>query len=68
MIGENLKYIRRKNNITQKHLADSLGVSRQAVCMWEAGKRELKATTLFKVAKVFEVSVDEIMNGQRVVP
>ena len=65
MVGSNLKKIRERNNITQKYLADALGVSRQAVCMWETGKRDLKASTLNKMSKVFDVSIDEIINGKK---
>ncbi len=35
--GENLKKIRRKNQLSQKDLAEMLGVSRQAVSKWELG-------------------------------
>ena len=63
IIGKNIKQIRKQKQITQKLVADSLGVSRQAVCMWETGKRDPKASTLNRMAKLFEVSVDEILNG-----
>ena len=35
--GENLKKIRRKNQLSQEDLAEMLGVSRQAVSKWELG-------------------------------
>ena len=35
--AENLKYIRKKRNITQEQLADMLSVSRQAISKWESG-------------------------------
>jgi len=65
MFGRNIKRIRERNNKTQKDLADYLGVSRQAVCMWETGKRDLKATTLNRIAKIFNVSIDEIINSEQ---
>lgn len=62
MYGTNIKRIREKKNITQEGLAKRIGVSRQAVCMWETGKRELKGTMLNKIAQIFSVPVSEILN------
>ncbi|MFH1288490.1 MAG: helix-turn-helix domain-containing protein [bacterium] len=61
MIGQNLKNLREKNNLSQVVLAKKLGVSRQAVCMWESGKREFGISTLVKIADIFDVSIDEIV-------
>ncbi|MCK5493765.1 MAG: helix-turn-helix domain-containing protein [Candidatus Omnitrophica bacterium] len=62
MVKSKIREIRQKNNITQKNLAEKLGVSRQALCMWESDKRELKAPVLKKIAKIFGVQIDELMN------
>ena len=62
MLGKNLKTLRRKNNLTQEALADSLAVSRQAVCMWESGERTPKVSVLTQIAKNFEVTIDHIVN------
>jgi len=61
MVGKGIKRLREIRKVTQRDLADWLGVSRQAVSMWEADKRELKVLTLNKIAHVFGVSADEIM-------
>ncbi len=62
MYGTNIRKIREKKNITQEDLAERIGVSRQAVCMWETGKRELKGTTLNRIARILSVAVSEILN------
>lgn len=64
MLGRNLKALRKKNNLTQEDLANSLAVSRQAVCMWERGERVPKVSVLTKIAKTFEVSLDSMINGE----
>ena len=62
MVKSKIKELREKNKITQKILAEKLGVSRQALCMWESDKRELKAPILKKIAKIFRVPIDELIN------
>jgi len=64
MLGRNLKTLRKKNNLTQEDLADSLAVSRQAVCMWERGERTPKISVLTKIAKTFEITIDNIVNSE----
>jgi len=66
MIGKAIKQIRERRKLTQDDLAKLLGVSRQAICMWEASKRELKASMLNKLAKILKVSVDDIVSSQEV--
>jgi len=61
LIGQSIKKFREDKKVTQNELAQWLGVSRQAVSMWESEKRELKANTLRKIAKVFNVGVDDIL-------
>lgn len=40
--GENLQYLRKKNNITQEKLAEAFEVSRQTVSKWESGVSQTK--------------------------
>ena len=47
---ERLKEQRKKNNLTQKKLADILGVSQGSYANWENGKREPNFETLLKLA------------------
>jgi len=68
MIGSYLKRCRKIRNVTQTELAQWLGVSRQAISMWESGKRELKVTTLNKIAKVFNVTLEELLKMQHQQP
>lgn len=65
MIGSVIKRLRTAKNVTQEGLARRLGVSRQAICMWEANRRELKATMLNKMARFFDVSVDLLVQPEK---
>ena len=44
---EGIKQKREALNITQKQLAEKMGVSRQTVIDWESGKREMKTAYLY---------------------
>lgn len=48
--GEKIKKARKAAGLTQKQLADSLGVSESFVSQYESGKREPKYQTLVKLA------------------
>lgn len=63
-VGENIKNIRKKNNITQEELAEKLNVTRQAVSNWENGKSEPDIETLTKIAQIFDISIDELVDGK----
>ena len=63
MISENIKNLRREKGLTQKELADLLHVTSQAVSRWEKGEVEPSVDTISGMAKIFEVTTDEIIDG-----
>ena len=62
MIGEKIKELRIINKMTQKDLAERLYVTAQAVSRWENGEVEPSISTLVEISKIFNVSVDELLN------
>ena len=62
MIGEKIKELRINNKMTQKDLAERLYVTAQAVSRWENGEVEPSLSTLVEIAKIFNVSTDELLN------
>ncbi len=62
-LSENIKKFRIKNNITQEELAEKINVTRQAVSNWENGKTEPDIETLTKIAQIFDISIDELVDG-----
>ena len=63
MISENIKNLRKEKGLTQKELADLLHVTSQAVSRWEKGEVEPSVDTISNMAKIFEVTTDEIIDG-----
>lgn len=61
-LGETLKEHRIKCKMTQEFVAESIGVSRQAVSKWERGVADPSTSNLFALAKLFGVSVEELLN------
>lgn len=60
-----LKDIRKKRNVSQQIVADYLGISRQAYSNYETGAREPDFETLLKLGEYFEVTVDDILTGEK---
>ena len=59
---DKLQKLRKEFNITQEGLADKLNVSRQAVSKWESGAGYPDMEKLIQISKIFNVSMDELVN------
>ena len=64
-IGQFIKKIREENKLTQKEMADVLGVTFQAVSKWENGKNVPDISILKEMSKMFNVDIDEILDGEK---
>ena len=62
-IGQFIKEIRIKNNLTQKDLADKYNVTYQAVSKWENGKNLPDILLIRQIAKDFNIDVEDILDG-----
>ncbi len=60
-LGENLKKIRTKKNITQTELAKTLGVDKSFVSNIENGKTNPTLSTITNLAKTLGVSTNELI-------
>lgn len=56
-----IKEIRQEKNLSQTDIAKALGVTRQAISLYEKGDRELKLETWQKLADFFNVPVDYLL-------
>lgn len=58
IIGKRIKQLRDKNNLSQKRVSESIGVSNVQLSRYESGSRQPDYETLQKIADYFEVSID----------
>ena len=64
-IGKFIKDLRIKNNLTQKEFADKYNVTYQAVSKWENGRNMPDLSLLKDICKDFDVSLDDLINGEK---
>ncbi len=63
-LKERLVELRTVKNLTQKDVADGVGVSASAIGFWENGINEPKATFVLALAKFFDVSTDYLLGNE----
>ena len=64
-IGSFLKELRKEKGITQEEFAENLNVSGRTVSRWETGVNMPDISLLVDIAEFFNVSIPEIINGER---
>jgi len=62
--GAYLSRLRKERDLTQSMIADKLNVTRQAVSNWERGDSFPDISLLIEISKIFNISVDKIVNGE----
>lgn len=63
--GEKLKMLRTGQNLTQQQLATRLGVAKSVVSYYESGDRFPSYDVLIKIAHIFNVSTDYLLDIER---
>ena len=63
--GNLISTIRKDKGLTQKQLADNLGVSNATISKWETGKGFPDISLLEPLASVLGITVSEILAGER---
>ena len=61
MISQRLKELRKLRQMAQADVAARISVSRQAYAMYESGRREPSLECLVRMADVFNVSIDYLL-------
>ena len=62
-----LQELRKQRKMTQEEVAEALFVSRTAVSKWESGRGYPNLESLKAIAKLFSVSVDELLSGEELI-
>jgi transcriptional regulator with XRE-family HTH domain len=61
-VNKNLKFLRAKHGLTQKQLAEKLGLKQAAIGAYEEERSTPPLASLLDISKIFNVSLDAIVN------
>ena len=67
-IGKRIALLRKEKGLTQEELATHMGVSPQAVSKWENDQTCPDISALPKLARLFGITVDELLEGKTETP
>ncbi len=59
--SENLKKVRKDNNLSQEQLAEELGVSRQAISKWESAMAYPEMDKIIALCEKFNLNIDDLL-------
>ena len=57
-----IRYLRKKQGLSQEQLAKMSGLSRYTIINFESGKRDPRIKDLRKIAKALNVSIEELIS------
>ena len=60
-LAEKLKYLRKRNNLSQEQLGDELGISRQSISKWESEQSIPEIDKIVKLSEIYGVTTDYIL-------
>lgn len=64
-IGTFLKDLRKENGMTQEQLSEKLGVNSRTVSRWENANTMPDFDLMITLAKLYDVSMEELLRGER---
>lgn len=65
--SEKIQKLRNNNGLTQEQLAEKLYISRTAISKWESGKGYPNIDTLKDIAKLFNITIDELLSSDEII-
>ena len=64
-IGSFISDMRKEKGLTQKQLAELVGVSDKAVSRWETGKGLPDTSIMPELCKALDININELLSGER---
>ena len=64
-IGKFIAELRKEQKLTQEQLGEKIGVTNKTVSRWENGNYLPPADVLFAMSQLFDVSVNELLSGKK---
>lgn len=58
--GQNIKALRKRDQLTQEEFAALVGVSKETVCRWEKDRYAIRRSTLLKIVSKFNLQFDDL--------
>ena len=62
LLSQRLKELRKVYNYTQDYVAEVIGSTRQTYSHYETGRRKPSTETLYKLAGLYNISVDDLLH------
>lgn len=62
MIEENIRYLRRKENLSQEEFGERFGVSRQSVAKWESGESTPDIKKCIEISSYYNISINVLVS------
>lgn len=63
--GKFIASLRKEKEMTQKQLAEKLGISDKTVSKWETGKGTPEVSLMLPLCELLNISVNELLSGER---
>lgn len=64
-IGNFFKELRKEKGVTQEQLSEYLGVTNRTISRWENGVNMPDFDLIIKIAQYFDVTIEELLDGER---
>ena len=62
-IANNLLFYRKQKQLTQRELAERIGVKHNAVSAWENGANAIDTEMLFRLCEALEISINDMLGA-----